>query len=81
MHWNFESSKIQVLGMRNWLMTILNKIYSARNEEKEVQKIQACWQELRQNIRQMYRDGLDKNLLSLKGRKFDIEKIKRSVAL
>lgn len=49
--------------------------------EREIEMLQSCWHDLRQNIRQMFRDGLDATATSLKGKKFDVEKIKRNVAM
>uniref|UniRef100_A0A9J2NZD8 EF-hand domain-containing protein n=1 Tax=Ascaris lumbricoides TaxID=6252 RepID=A0A9J2NZD8_ASCLU len=49
--------------------------------EREIEMLQSCWHDLRQNIRQMFRDGLDATATSLKGKKFDVEKIKRNVAI
>ncbi|VDN17309.1 unnamed protein product [Gongylonema pulchrum] len=49
--------------------------------KNEVELLQSCWHDLRQIIRQMFRDGLNANMTSNKGKKFDVEKIKRNVAL
>uniref|UniRef100_A0A8R1XWX1 Uncharacterized protein n=1 Tax=Onchocerca volvulus TaxID=6282 RepID=A0A8R1XWX1_ONCVO len=53
------------------------------NEErrKETEILQRCWHDLRQNIRQMFRDGLNANMTSSKGKRFDVDKIKRNVAI
>ncbi|OZC10270.1 hypothetical protein X798_02577 [Onchocerca flexuosa] len=51
------------------------------NEErrKETEVLQRCWHDLRQNIRQMFRDGLNANMTSSKGKRFDVDKIKRNL--
>uniref|UniRef100_A0A915PMT4 Uncharacterized protein n=1 Tax=Setaria digitata TaxID=48799 RepID=A0A915PMT4_9BILA len=53
------------------------------NEErrKEIDILQRCWHDLRQNIRQMFRDGLNANMTSSKGKRFDVDKIKRNVTI
>ncbi|VDP11740.1 unnamed protein product [Onchocerca flexuosa] len=53
------------------------------NEErrKETEVLQRCWHDLRQNIRQMFRDGLNANMTSSKGKRFDVDKIKRNVTI
>lgn len=48
---------------------------------KEIEVLQRCWHDLRQNIRQMFRDGLNANMTSSKGKRFDVDKIKRNVTM
>ncbi|MCP9265729.1 hypothetical protein DINM_021105 [Dirofilaria immitis] len=48
---------------------------------KEIEVLQRCWHDLRQNIRQMFRDGLNANMTSSKGKRFDVDKIKRNVTI
>uniref|UniRef100_A0A0R3RK95 Uncharacterized protein n=1 Tax=Elaeophora elaphi TaxID=1147741 RepID=A0A0R3RK95_9BILA len=48
---------------------------------KEIEMLQRCWHDLRQNIRQMFRDGLNANMTSSKGKRFDVDKIKRNVTI
>ncbi|KAL3982579.1 hypothetical protein ACH3XW_47705 [Acanthocheilonema viteae] len=48
---------------------------------KEIEVLQRCWHDLRQNIRQMFRDGLNANMTSSKGKRFDVDKIKRNVMI
>ncbi|VDK47322.1 unnamed protein product [Anisakis simplex] len=47
----------------------------------ELSMLQVCWKDLRQNVRQMFREGLDATMTSLKGKKFNVERIKRNVSI
>ncbi|EJW84797.1 hypothetical protein WUBG_04293, partial [Wuchereria bancrofti] len=53
----------------------------SEERRKEVEVLQRCWHDLRQNIRQMFRDGLNANMTSSKGKRFDVDKIKRNVTI
>ncbi|KAK6110910.1 hypothetical protein QQG55_41555 [Brugia pahangi] len=53
----------------------------SEERQKEVEVLQRCWHDLRQNIRQMFRDGLNANMTSSKGKRFNVDKIKRNVTI
>ncbi|VDM98143.1 unnamed protein product [Thelazia callipaeda] len=48
---------------------------------KEIELLRNCWQYLRQNIRQMFRDALNRNITSTEGKRFDVNKIKENVTM
>ncbi|VIO87184.1 Uncharacterized protein BM_BM7746 [Brugia malayi] len=53
----------------------------SEERQKEVEVLQRCWHDLCQNIRQMFRDGLNANMTSSKGKRFNVDKIKRNVTI
>jgi hypothetical protein len=50
-------------------------------QQRELRSLQKSWVQLRHAIRHMYRDGLDKDLKSGKGKQFDENKLKELVHL
>jgi hypothetical protein len=50
-----------------------------QEQELELRTLQKSWVQLRHSVRQMYRDGLDKDLKTLKGKQFDETKLKQLV--
>ncbi|VDK89485.1 unnamed protein product [Litomosoides sigmodontis] len=52
-----------------------------KERRKETEVLQRCWHDLRQNVREMFRDGLNANMTSSKGKQFDVDKIKRDVTI
>lgn len=46
---------------------------------REVELLRSYWNDLKKNIRLMFRNGLTTDMCSLKGKKYDVERLRRHV--